>query len=135
MALNDLSSAVPGFGETSAQRRGFVAVQAAKAGVGAVLGLLFVGLVGRPDLFEGVALAGLLAQAAFAALAITGVSLAALEQAGLAVFALLVGYLAVLTGGVASPLLVWLALVPAEAALTGGRAAVMRAGLAACLAL
>ena len=54
-----------------------------------------------------------------------------LEQAGLALFAVLIGYLAVLTGGVVSPLVVWFALVPAEAALAGGRRAVVRAGFAA----
>jgi cell cycle sensor histidine kinase DivJ len=64
-------------------------------------------------------------------LALTPVSLSALEQIGLASFAALIGYLAILTGGVVSPLVVWLALVPAEAALTGGRSAVLRAGLVA----
>jgi cell cycle sensor histidine kinase DivJ len=135
MALNDLASDAQGSEETATQRRAFMAMQAARAGVGAVLGLLFVGLLGRPDLMEAIALAGLLAPAAFAALGLTAIPLAALEQAGLAAFAVLIGYLAALTGGVASPLLVWLALVPAEAALTGGRAAVMRAGLVAVLAL
>ena len=52
-----------------------------------------------------------------------------LEQIGLAGFAALIGYLALLTGGVVSPLVVWFALVPAEAALAGGRPAVVRAGL------
>jgi cell cycle sensor histidine kinase DivJ len=60
---------------------------------------------------------------------------ALLEQAALILFAALIGYLAALTGGVVSPLVVWLALVPAEAALAGGRSAVMRAGAAACAAL
>jgi cell cycle sensor histidine kinase DivJ len=58
-----------------------------------------------------------------------------LEQAALAIFAGLIGYLAVLTGGVTSPLIVWLVLVPAEAALAGGRPAVVRAAMAAAIAL
>ena len=135
MALNDLASMTQASRETESQRRAFAAVQAAKAGIGAVLGLLFVVLVGRPDLLEAIALAGLLAPAVFAGLAFTALPLAALEQAGLAAFAILIAYLAMLTGGALSPLLVWLALVPAEAALTGGRAAVIRAGVAAVLAL
>ncbi len=135
MALNDLASLAPADGESPGQRRAFAAVQAAKAGVGALLGALFLLVVGRPDTAEAVALGGLLVPALFAGLAFTPVPLAGLEQAGLAVFALLIGYLAALTGGALSPLLIWLALVPAEAALTGGRAAVVRAGLTAAVAL
>jgi len=68
-------------------------------------------------------------------LAFTPLPLSLLEQAALAVFAGLIGYLAVLTGGVASPLIVWLVLVPAEAALAGGRPAVLRAAAASAVAL
>jgi cell cycle sensor histidine kinase DivJ len=117
--------------DTDAQRRTFMLVQAAKASVGAALGLAFFGVVGHPDLLEALALAGLMAPAGLALLAFSAIPLAVLEQAGLAGFALLIGYLAVLTGGVTSPLVVWFALVPAEAALAGGRTAVMRAGLSA----
>ena len=123
------------FSDPQAQRRRFVLLQAAKAGIGAALGLAFFGMVGRPDGSEMVAFAGLLIPGALALLALTPVSLVALEQAGLASFALLIGYLAALTGGMASPLVVWFALVPAEAALTGGRPAVWRAGLSAAVAL
>ena len=114
-----------------AQRRRFVAIQAAKGAVGAVLGLAFFGMLGPPDTAEAIAMAGLMAPAALALLGLTRLPLAALEQVGLAGFALLIGYLASLTGGVTSPLTVWFALIPAEAALAGGRPAVMRAGIAA----
>ncbi len=114
-----------------AQRRRFVAIQAAKGAVGAVLGLAFFGMLGPPDTAEAIAMAGLMAPAALALLGLTRIPLAVLEQAGLAGFALLIGYLASLTGGVTSPLTVWFALIPAEAALAGGRPAVMRAGIAA----
>ncbi len=114
-----------------AQRRRFVAIQAAKGAVGAVLGLAFFGILGTPDTAEAIAMAGLMAPAALALLGLTRIPLAVLEQVGLAGFALLIGYLASLTGGVASPLTVWFALIPAEAALAGGRPAVMRAGIAA----
>jgi cell cycle sensor histidine kinase DivJ len=63
------------------------------------------------------------------------VPLAILESASLACFAALIGYVAAITGGLRSPLLIWFALVPAEAALSGGRAAVLRAALAAALAI
>jgi cell cycle sensor histidine kinase DivJ len=113
------------------QRRQFMLVQAAKASVGAALGLAFFFMLGEPDTAEVIAFLGLVAPAGLALLALASIPLTALEQAGLAGFAFLIGYLAVLTGGVTSPLLVWFALVPAEAALAGGRTAVIRAGLVA----
>jgi two-component system, cell cycle sensor histidine kinase DivJ len=116
-------------------RRLFALVQGGKALIGAVLGLGFVLVIGRPDLFEGIALAGLLAPALLALGVLTPLSLAILEQSGLALFALLIGYLAALTGGLQSPLIVWLVLVPAEAALAGGRRAVIQAGFSAAAIL
>src|SRR4029077_5945372 len=50
-------------------------------------------------------------------------------------FAILIGFLAALTGGLQSPLIVWLVLVPAEAALAGGRRAVTAAGIGAAAVL
>jgi cell cycle sensor histidine kinase DivJ len=120
--------------DAKAVRRRFIAVQAAKGAAGAGLALGFAGLVGRPDGAEIVAIAGLLAPLGLALLGFLPVSLARLEQAGLILFAGLIGYLAVLTGGVTSPLVVWFALVPAEAALAGGRSDVVRAGFAAAAA-
>src|SRR5262245_28357213 len=117
------------FSDPKAQRRRFMRMQLAKAGLGVLLGLAFFAMIGRPDAVELAALAGLMIPAGLALLARTTVSLSALEQIGLAGFAALIGYLAILTGGVVSPLVVWLMLVPAEAALTGGRSAVLRAGL------
>ncbi len=116
-------------------RRRFAAIQAAKAAVGAGLAALFVVFVGRPNPAEAIALAGLAVPALFALLTFTSISLEALETGALAAFAALIGYLVALTGGMSSPLLVWLALVPAEAALAGGRGAVWRAGAAAAIAL
>jgi len=122
-------------GEEQGGRKRFIAVQAAKAGIGVCLALAFVALVGRPDIGEIVAIAGLLAPGALALLALTRISLPALETASLAAFAALIGYLVSLTGGMNSPLVVWFALVPAEAALSGGRPAVLRAAAAAALVL
>jgi cell cycle sensor histidine kinase DivJ len=117
------------FSDPKAQRRRFMRMQAAKAGLGLLLALAFFGVIGRPDGAEVAAFAALMIPAGLALLALTSISLSALEQIGLASFAALIGYLAILTGGVVSPLVVWLILVPAEAALTGGRSAVLRAGL------
>jgi cell cycle sensor histidine kinase DivJ len=133
MAVNNRNPAV--FADGRAMRRLFVSVQASKAVVGAVLGLAFVSLVGRPDVAEAIAIAGLMAPAILALLAFTRIPLQFLESAALAIFAVLIGYLAALTGGVLSPLVVWFALVPAEAALAGGRPAVLRAAAAASVAL
>jgi two-component system, cell cycle sensor histidine kinase DivJ len=121
--------------EEQGGRKRFIAVQAAKAGIGACLALAFIALVGRPDIGEIVAIAGLLAPGVLALLAFTKISLPALETASLSVFAGLIGYLVALTGGMNSPLVVWFALVPAEAALSGGRPAVLRAAAAAALVL
>ena len=96
-------------------RNRFIAVQSAKAGIGAVLAFAFVAFIGRPDIAETIALAGLLAPGVLALLAFTRISMAALETASLASFAALIGYLVALTGGMNSPLIVWFALVPAEA--------------------
>jgi len=127
--------ATPSGTNQKALRRLFIAVQASKAAIGAVLSFAFIGFVGRPDAAEAIAIAGLVAPALLALLAFTAISLEFLETVALAIFAALIGYLAALTGGVVSPLVVWFALVPAEAALAGGRPAVLRAAVATCVAL
>jgi len=118
-----------------APRRLFANVQAGKGLVGLLLGAGFVVLVGRPDIFELTAMAGLVMPLFLALASFTSLRLTMLEQAGLALSAMLIGYLCYLTGGLGSPLMVWLVLVPAEAALAGGRQAVARAGFAAALVL
>jgi cell cycle sensor histidine kinase DivJ len=116
-------------------RRLFAFVQGGKALVGLVLALGFVLVAGRPDIFEGAAIAGLLAPALLALGSLTPLALPLLEQIGLGLFAILIGYLAGLTGGLHSPLILWLVLVPAEAALAGGRRAVAQAAIGAILVL
>ncbi len=134
MASSPSTAAVMVAGSAGARRR-FVAVQAAKAAAGAILGLLFVVVMGRPDTAEIIALMGLLLPGLLALMGLTSLPLAALETASLASFAALIGFLVAITGGLQSPLVVWFALVPAEAALAGGRPAVTRAAFAAALAL
>ncbi len=116
-------------GDNQARRR-FVAVQAAKAAIGACLALAFALLVGKPDFAEAIAIGGLLAPGALALLAFAPVTLELLETVSVASFAALVAYLAALTGGMLSPLVIWFALLPAEGALAGGRAAVWRGAAA-----
>ncbi|HEX3809362.1 MAG TPA: PAS domain-containing sensor histidine kinase [Rhizomicrobium sp.] len=126
---------VPGTDESS-QRKRFILVQAAKAAIGALLSAGFVWLFGAPGLAEIAAIGGLVAPALLAAMGFSrSIPLAWLESAALAIFAGLVAYLAILTGGVASPLIIWFALVPAEAALAGGKPAVVRGAVASALAL
>jgi cell cycle sensor histidine kinase DivJ len=120
--------------ESGTQRRRFIAVNAAKAAVGTVLALGFALVVRRPDPAEWVAMAGLVTPGVLALLGLTRLPPGRLEQASLILSAALIGYLAVLTGGVISPLVVWFALVPAEAALAGGRPQLVRAGFAAGVA-
>jgi cell cycle sensor histidine kinase DivJ len=134
MAVHEELRIVPGTAE-KALRRVFVSIQIAKAGVGAALAIAFLVVLGPPGVVESIALAGLLAPAVLAALAYTPLRLSLLEQASLAIFAGLIGYLATLTGGVSSPVIVWLVLVPAEAALAGERPTVLRATAASALAL
>src|SRR5690349_7082583 len=126
---------LPKPGRIEIARRRFIAVAASRALVGAALATAFVFLAGTPDFAEKVAIAGLVAPALLAVLALTTIRLEILEMAGLAHFALLIAYLSMLTGGLGSPLILWLPLIPAEAALAGGRPTVSRAGGAAALAL
>ncbi|MBI3676903.1 MAG: PAS domain-containing sensor histidine kinase [Proteobacteria bacterium] len=133
MAVKGNIIAAPGT-DSNARRR-FVLVQGGKAAIGACLAAAFVLLVGRLDVAEAIAVVGLVAPGAIALLGFTRISLPALETAALGAFAALIGYLVALTGGMSSPLIVWFALVPAEAALAGGRPAVLRAAAAAALAL
>jgi len=121
--------------EERAQRQRFFAVQMAKAGLGALLALAFVIFVGRPDWAEAAAIIGLFAPGVLAVFVFSDIPVEELEGAALAIFAALIGYLAALTGGLNSPLMVWFVLVPAEAAIAGGRPAVFRAGIAAGVAL
>jgi len=130
--MSDFETAV---NESPAARARFFRIQGAKAGIGATLAIVFVALVGRPDLLESIAVAALLAPGALALLALSRLPLAALESASQAVFAATIGYLVLITGGVTSPLMIWFALVPAEAALSGGRRSVMKAAAATAIAL
>ncbi|MBV8976971.1 MAG: PAS domain S-box protein [Alphaproteobacteria bacterium] len=129
------NSAISARARQRALRGGFVSIQIAKAAIGAVLAIGFVATAGRPDAWEWAALGGLVFPALLALLSLTRIPLGLLEQLSLASFAALVAYLAVLTGGTGSPIIVWLVLVPAEAALAGERPAVLRAAGGAAVAL
>src|ERR1051325_5201459 len=85
--------------ESTAERRRFLRVQAAKALVGALLAIGFIALLGKPDLSESLAMAGLVLPGALALLAFSRLPLPALETASHALFAATIAYLAAITGG------------------------------------
>lgn len=122
-------------GELDAPRKQFIRVNASKAAIGAVLAAAFIIFVGRPDTSELAATVGLCFPAVLACLGLTPAPLSLLEALSSATFSALIGYLAFLTGGISSPLLIWFALVPAEAALAGGRSTVVRAAVSTVTAL
>jgi len=115
------------------ERRRFIRVQLAKAGIGALLAAGYAALFGVPDLIDSIAIGALLSPAILALAAPLRIPRALLETASEVFFAATVAYLVLITGGSASPLLIWMVLVPAEAALSGGRRSVMRAAIAASL--
>src|SRR5215470_7501011 len=122
-------------GESWPAKRRFLAMQCAKAGFGLAISFAFFWLLGRPDPAEAGAMVALLLPAPLGLLAFTSIPIAKLESLALAIFAALIGYLSILTGGLTSPIILWLVLVPAEAALAGEKPAVARAGFAAAAAL
>jgi two-component system, cell cycle sensor histidine kinase DivJ len=109
--------------------------QATKAGLGAALCALYAGLFGAPDSAEGLVFFGLFAPFGLAAAALSRVPLQFLEALSLVLVAALLALLSVLTGGLASPFLIWLLLVPFEGALIGRRGVVVFAALAAIIGL
>ena len=66
--------------EAARRRRVFMLVHLAKACVGAALGVVFFGLIGRPDTAEWIAIAGLASPALLALLALSPLPLAWLER-------------------------------------------------------
>src|SRR5882672_4594663 len=93
-------------GEPDARKQ-FIRVNVAKAGAGIVLATVFLVLVGKPNGAEMLAIAGLCIPFLLACLGSVPIPLAILETLSLATFAALIGYLAALTGGLSSPLLIW----------------------------
>ena len=113
----------------------FIRTQSIKGGIGVALALGYLLLVGGPDIAEAGAFGLLIAPIALALLARTRLAVECLEAASLVLFAGLPTLLSILTGGLASPFLIWLVLVPFEGALAGGRKMVIFAGVAALLGL
>src|SRR5690349_11498241 len=101
-------------GELDAPRKQFIRVNATKAATGLLLAVAFVGFIGWPDVPELAAVVGLCLPILLAGLGLTPMPLSLLETLSSATFSALIGYLAFLTGGISSPLLIWFALVPAE---------------------
>jgi len=116
-------------------RARFVRTQSIKGGIGVGLALGYVVLIGGPDTAEAAAFALLIAPVGLALLARARVAIECLEAASLVLFAGLPTLLSIFTGGLSSPFLIWLVLVPFEGALAGGRKMVLVAGIAAVLGL
>jgi cell cycle sensor histidine kinase DivJ len=112
-------------------RQRFIRTQTIKGGLGLLLCAIYMALAGGPDLAEGLVFAGLIAPFGLALAALLPIAVPTLESASLALFGVLLSLLIVLTGGLFSPFLVWLVLVPFEGALIGRRGMVMFAGLIA----
>ncbi|HEY4263816.1 MAG TPA: ATP-binding protein [Micropepsaceae bacterium] len=113
---------------TSLARWHFIRTQSIKGGLGLVLCGLYAALVGGPDLAEALVFAVVSAPLGLALAGFAPFALETLEGASLGVVAALLSLLILLTGGLASPFLVWLVLVPFEGALIGRRGAVIFAG-------
>jgi cell cycle sensor histidine kinase DivJ len=112
-------------------RRHFIRTQSIKGGLGLAMCALYATLVGEPDLAEALVFLVVSAPLGLALAGLAPVSLENLEGASLGVVATLLSLLISLTGGMASPFLVWLVLVPFEGALIGRRGAVIFAGFLA----
>ena len=120
-------------GRTAADpRRRFIRTQTMKGVLGAFLCLVYASLFGGPDQAEALVFAGLVAPLGLAAATTLPIGLPVLEAASLVALAALLAVLGSVTGGLSSPFLVWLVLVPFEAALIGRRGVVVFAALVAC---
>jgi len=122
-------------GAAASYRRRFLRTQTTKATLGVSLCALYAALFGAPDAAESLVFAGLVAPFGLAAGALVRIPLQLLEALSLVLVAALLCLLSVLTGGLASPFLIWLLLVPFEGALIGRRGAVVFAALAAMIGL
>lgn len=126
---------IPGSPDEAAKHQSFIATRLVGGGAALAGFPLYLVFWGAPDIVGAVAFAWLMTPLAAALyLSRTG----RLEDAQILSaigFAGLIGWLASATGGLASPLLPWLLMVPAEAALTGARRVVKGAALAAFVAL
>ena len=113
----------------------FIRTQFIKGCLGLVLCILYVILVGMPERAEAVVFVGLIAPLGLAALGRIRIRLRYLEAVALALFAGLITLLSAVTGGLQSPFLIWLMLVPFEGALAGRRLTVAYAGVLALCGL
>ena len=118
MAVFQAISAMLGAPPRRAPDRGFVLGQLAGGAGGVAAFILYVILVGWPGWPEAVAFLWLTAHAGFAILALEPERDAAAKAGALASLTLFIAYLCSLTGGLASPFLPWLLVLPADGALT-----------------
>ena len=109
------------FSSALSPRRHFIRSQTLKGLIGVLLCLVYGVLVGGPDSAEALVFVVVVAPLGLAALGLSRLSLRTLEAASVAVNAALLSLLILFTGGLSSPFLVWLVLLPFEGALIGRR--------------
>jgi cell cycle sensor histidine kinase DivJ len=112
-------------------RQHFVRTQSVKGALGLALCGFYAWLMGGPDVAEAMVFLVVIAPLGLAVAGLFPIALETLEGASLGAVAALLSLLISLTGGLESPFLVWLVLVPFEGALIGRRGAVIFAGIIA----
>lgn len=109
----------------------FVRTQTVKGALGLLLCALYGIVFGGPDAAETLVFLAVTSPLGLAGLGFAPVSLRTLEAASIAVNAALLSLLILFTGGLSSPFLVWLVLLPFEGALIGRRKPVVFSGAVA----
>jgi cell cycle sensor histidine kinase DivJ len=110
-------------------RQHFVRTQFIKGVFGVILSLAFLFYTQAIDTVVVLASAGLIAPLLFAYIGRVPIRLRILEVIAIALFSLVITFISIVTGGLTSPFLVWLMLVPFEGALARRRTTVAFAGL------
>ncbi len=126
-----MSSRSDPYRQALSPRRQFIRTQTIKGGLGLVLSFAYALMMGPPDAAEMFVFLGLVSPLALVAAAAASVRLEILEGASIGLAAFLLMLLFLFTGGLSSPFLVWLVLVPFEGALIGRRGTVIFAGVLA----
>jgi cell cycle sensor histidine kinase DivJ len=132
MAVFRSISGLLGAAPRRAPDRGFVLGQLMGGASGIAAFILYTAFIGFPGWPEAIAFVWLTAHAGFGVMALEPERDAAAKAAALASLTLFIAYLCSLTGGLASPFLPWLLVLPADGALTRQpRSIVLGAGCAA----
>ncbi len=132
MGLRDYfrSRKVPA-GVINGHRREFIRTQTMKGLLGLALTFAYFTVIGQPEWSDALAALWLVTPLGLARLGPYPIRMRVLEAASLSTFAVMITFLSALTGGLSSPFLLWLMLVPLEGALAGRSRTVWFAGACA----